>query len=539
MRVAAAFLIASLLALPAAWAFPAGDLPGGSAAPPAGRSAPVIAFTGPAGTLLNYSLVEFWGTTADSDTVALVELSRDGVNWTAATDTGGATPFSTWSCTLWLPEGAHNVTARANDTAGFENRATLEVRIDLTPPILVVERPQKDFLTNQTMLPVAGRTEPGAAVRIGTEAVTVLPDGSFNATTQLVAGSNLVEVRSRDQAGNEAAVTINGFLDAVAPFLNAWATVTLTNRSSVPVFGETELGANVSVAGSDVPVGEYGNFSAGVELSPGLNRVTVSSHDRAGNYNFAIVEVVQDVSPPEVQITGPADRTSVTDPLVEVCGTASDQCGIAGVEMGIDEGNYTLAGGNTSWRGTVRLPAGTHNISVVAFDRAGNSNRTSRSITYVPPAPDLSPPALVIYSPAPGSKTEGHILVRGQVSDPSGVSSVDIGLNNRTWRMAALDEARTTWSANLTLHEGWNTIYVRAFDTRGNNGTSTVSVEYKPPPVAVPLNYITYLIGIIIIIAIVASVVLIFNLWRKWTDEPEPGLGEDEAVVEIPAKGLK
>ena len=539
MKVAAAFLVASLLALQAAWALPAGDLPGGSAAPPAGRGVPAIAFTGPAATLLNHSLVEFRGTTADTDTVVLVEVSRDGVNWTAATDTGGAVPFSNWSCTLWLPEGTHNVTARANDTAGVENRATLEVRIDITAPLLAVEEPRKDFLTNLTMLPVNGRTEPGATVHVGTEAATVLPDGSFNHTTQLVAGTNLVEVRSRDQAGNEAVVAINGRLDAVAPFLNAWATVTLTNKTTVPVFGETEKGANVSVAGSEVPVGVLGNFSAGVELVPGLNQVMVSSHDEAGNYNFAIVEIVLDVAPPEVLITRPTGLEVVRDPLVEVCGTASDQSGITAVQVGVDDGNYSLAGGSTSWRGTVRLPAGTHNISVLVFDRAGNSNRASIPVTYVPPAPDRSPPALVISSPTPGYSAPERIRVSGQVSDPSGVSSVEVSLNNRTWRMATLDEAHSAWSANMTLHEGWNTIYVKAYDKLGNNGTGTVSVEYKAPAVAGPMNYLPYAIGIIIIVLVGIAAYTLFNFWWKRADQPEPGLGEDEAVVEMPAKGLK
>lgn len=539
MKVAAAFLIASFIALPAAWALPAGDAPDGPAAPPAGRGTPAVAFTGPAGTLLNRSLVDFQGTAADTDTVVAVQLSRDGVNWTAATDRGGAVPFSNWSCTLWLPEGTHNVTARANDTAGAEGRATLEVRIDLSPPALEVTSPPGDFLTNITMFPVTGRTEPGAAVRVGADPAAVLPDGSFNATVRLVAGSNLVEVRARDPAGNEAAATINGFLDAVAPFLNAWATVTLTNRTSVPVFGETELGADVSVAGSEVPVGVFGNFSADVELAPGMNRVTVSAHDRAQNYNFAIVEVVQDSVPPGMIIARPANGTAVSDPVVEVCGTASDPSGIAGVQVGVDDQNYTMAGGNTSWRGTARLKEGQNNITVLVFDRAGNSNRGSCAITYTSSAPDLAPPVLVILDPQPDSRAGQRVRVSGQVSDPSGISSVQASLNNRTWRECALNPARSEWSANLSLREGWNTLYVRAFDARGNNVTRTVMVEYVAPPAPAPPDLAPYLIGTAAVLLMAFAVFIAVNFWRKWSDQPEPGLGEDEAVVEIPAKGLK
>jgi hypothetical protein len=539
MRPAAAFLVALTVMLQVIWALPAGDGQDGRVAPAEGRGIPAIAFTEPVAAMLNHSLVGFKGTTSDSDTVARVELSPDGVNWTAATDDGVAVAFSNWSCTLWLPEGTHTVTARANDTKGSEGQTTIGLTIDLSPPVLTVESPRDDFLTNQTMLAVTGRTEAGATLRIGADAVAVQADGVFNASTRLVAGNNLVEVRSRDLAGNEAVVSLKGFLDAVAPILNAWATVTLTNRSSVPVFGETEPGANVTVAGSSVPVGVYGDFSASVDLVPGMNRVTVSTHDRAGNYNFAIVEVVQDVTPPEVVITRPANVTVVNDPDVEVCGTASDQSGITGVQVGVDDQNYTLAGGNISWRGRVRLTEGAHNISVLVYDRAGNPNRTGLGITYISSAPDLAPPTLVVSSPVPGSRSNQRLQVQGQVSDRSGVISVQASLNNRTWRECKLNAARTEWSASLTLRDGWNTVYVRAFDSMGNNGTSTVRVEYVPPAASPPPDYAPFLLGAAIVLLVAFAAYTTINFWRKWSDQPEPGLGEDEAVVELPSKGLK
>jgi hypothetical protein len=539
MRIVSVLLIAALFALPAAWALPSGEGPGGAGPAAPGRALPVVAFTAPSAPLLNHSLVEFRGTVSDIDAVASVELSRDGLNWTAATDEGGAVPFSNWSCTLWLPEGAHNVTARANDTAGNPGEAVLGLAVDLTPPALVVDTPQNGFLTNRSHLPVAGRTEPGASVTVGAEAAAVGPDGAFCATARLNAGSNLVEVRSRDPAGNEAAVTLSGFLDALAPFLNAWATVTLTNRTSVPAFGETEPGSNVTISGAAVLVGQYGNFSAPVELSPGQNRVIVSSHDRAGNYNFAIVDVIQDSVPPGVAIARPANLAVFDRPELEVCGTASDENGIAGVQVGVDDQNYTQAGGNTTWRGTVRLTEGVHTVSVLVFDRAGNSNRASVTVTYVPPAPDTAPPALVIQSPMEESRAAQRIRVIGTVSDPSGISSVQVSLNNRTWRACALSAARTSWSANVSLQNGWNTIYVRAFDTRGNNATRTVTVEYvAPPPKGVP-DFASWALGVLAAVLVAFAVFITINFWRRWSDQPEPGLGEDEAVVEIPPKGLK
>ena len=52
---------------------------------------------------------------------------------------------------------------------------------------------------------LAGRTEPGAILRINGETVTVDADGTFTKTVQFTTeGWNFVEVRATDAWGNEA-----------------------------------------------------------------------------------------------------------------------------------------------------------------------------------------------------------------------------------------------------------------------------------------------------------------------------------------------
>jgi hypothetical protein len=588
-----------------------------------GRSPPVIAFTYPPAGYLNYTSVEFRGTTSDNVTVTLVELSRDnGAHWTTATDTGGASPWSAWSCSLYLPDGAWTIIARANDTAGFENhtamvvitdtvaptigllspspgcvtnapsiaiagwtdpestltidrspvalsggsfnitvalkagwnvwellatdpagnegRESVAVLRDTTPPNLTVLSPRDDFLTNQTQMTVIGQTDPGTAVTVGGAPAAVGPDGRFNGTAALVPGNNIIEVVARDTAGNDAVISVKGFMDNVPPFLNAWAAVTLTNQSSALVFGETEPGSNVSVAGRTVPPGEFGNFSAMVDLATGNNRITVSSHDRAGNYNFAVVEVLQDNIPPELTVLKPSDGEVLNAPSLEVCGTSSDANGIAGIEVGVDDQNYTFAAGNVSWRGMVMVPEGNHTVDVLVYDRTGNSNKTSRRVSYVAPAQDRTPPVITVQYPLAAHVAAKAIDVRGMVFDQSGVSSVQISTDNRTFRSCTLSASRDEWSVAVTLLPGANTFYVRAWDTQGNNATRTLKVDYLPTPSSSPPpNWgLPVLVGVIILAAVVSIYMMVNVLWR-WTDNIEPGLGEDEALIEFPGKGLK
>lgn len=539
MRLLAVFLVASAFLLQAAGAFPAGEAGAGGPESLPGRGDPVLAFTHPTTTLLNYTDVEFRGTTQDTDTIASVRLSTDGLIWTPATDTGGATPFSTWSCTLPLSAGDHMVTARANDTSGSETSISINITIDIEGPPLEVYSPRDNALTNLSIIPVSGMTEPGAVVLVGTESATVETDGSFNGSARLNNGANTLRVTARDGAGNVEGRELRVNLDTIPPWLNAQASDTLTNRSSVTVFGDTEPGSSVMVAEREVPVGEFGSFSTSVPLSPGLNAIPVSSRDRAGNWNFALVEVVMDNVLPEVRISWPEDGAVVYGPMVGVCGTASDQSGITHVQVGVDGLNFTLAGGNTTWAGTVQLPEGEHTIDVLVYDRAGNLNRTELRMTYVSTAPDLQPPVLVINGPQPAVRTRPQLVLDGKVSDQSGVSSVQYSLNNRTWRDCTLNATRTGWSASLTLQEGWTTIYVRASDTKNNSAVSTVTVEYTPPPAAPPPSFVPHVLGAVAVGLVALAIMITYNFWKKWSDQPEPGLGEDEAVIVFPGKGLK
>ena len=84
---------------------------------------------------------------------------------------------------------------------------------------------------------------------------------------------------------------------------------------------------------------------------------------------------------------------------------------------------------------------------------------------------------LKIISPANGTTvTTPSITVTGTASDPSGIESVTVNgalATNETpdW---------STWSAEVTLAEGENTITVIATDGEGLNTTAAVTVRYEP-----------------------------------------------------------
>jgi hypothetical protein len=252
-----------------------------------------------------------------------------------------------------------------------------------------------------------------------------------------------------------------------------------------------------------------------------------------------VVEIFRDVVPPQIIIIRPSDREVLNLTEVEVDGTAEDANGIAGVEVGVDDRNFTFCNGTTTWKGTVRLSEGNHTIQVIAYDRAGNSNRAVRNVSCSPIIPDITPPVLAVSYPVTSEVSSKNIRMRGHVTDPAGVSRVELSTDGSNWRPCTLDAKNGTWQADVGLRTGANRIYIRSHDALGNNATRTLDVSYVPPPEKVGPNFGAVLVPAAVIVAAAVIALLLFFRWKRWTDQPEPGLGEDEALIGFPGKGFK
>ncbi len=503
---------------------------------------PSVLITHPASGYANTTNVDFRGTASDNDAVERIELRIEGrSDWVAASDTGGPAPWSSWSCELELGVGDWVVEARARDRAGLENGTRVSVTVDLTPPPLELSAPPNGLLTNRSPIIVEGSSEPGALVFVGDDPVPLplRPDGGFSANVQLREGANVIVVRARDPAGNEVSRSVRVALDTIAPLINAWASSPLTNLSSVVVFGEAEPGSAVTVGGEAVEVSPIGTFSLRVNLTPGLNRVLVEARDAAGNANIAPVEILLDTKPPTVAIASPEEGAVVMETELEVLGSAEDESGIAAVEIGLDGGSYALAHGNESWRGVVGMEEGNHTIHVRVYDKAGNSREIWRQVVCSPIRPDRTPPVVSLKSPLSAKVREARVRVSGIALDPSGVASVEVSLDGVRWVPCALSPSGEEWWADVTLRTGHNDVIVRAADKLGNSGARVFSLVYEPPEGAPGPNYALLGVAAALAAALVALGGYVYVSWRSWTERPEPGLGEEEAPITMPERGLK
>ena len=220
-----------------------------------------------------------------------------------------------------------------------------------------------------------------------------------------------------------------------------------------------------------------------VTLSPGSNTIYAKATDTSGNpSNQASVTVnyIPPDNPPTISIGYPPNGDTFTTPTITVSGTASDDKGVSKVEVKIGAGSWQLASGTTSWGKQVTLSPGSNTIYAKATDTSGNpSNQASVTVNYIPP--DNPPTISIGYPPNGDTFTTPTITVSGTASDDKGVSKVEVKIGAGSWQLAS---GTTSWSKQVTLSPGSNTIYAKATDTSGNpSNQASVTVNYyiQPP----------------------------------------------------------
>ena len=131
-----------------------------------------------------------------------------------------------------VPGVNKSITITAKYTAGgVTTQATkpvtiLDVPPDTTAPVLTVTTPQDGAFTNNAALIVSGSVNEAATVTIavnsGTPQAVNLSNNSFNASVNLAAGSNAIDITATDLAGNRSSTRRTIICDNTKP------TVTIT-----------------------------------------------------------------------------------------------------------------------------------------------------------------------------------------------------------------------------------------------------------------------------------------------------------------------
>lgn len=215
--------------------------------------------------------------------------------------------------------------------------------------------------------------------------------------------------------------------------------------------------------------------AANIPLVEGQNIIEISATDASGNQTTEVIGVIKDTTYPTVTISSHADGAFVNSEEITLQGVSSDNQGVSEVAWSNGDSQGT-ATGTINWIASdIPLSDGSNNINITVSDTAGN--QTISSITII--RDSVSPTITITSHNDDDLITTNSILLQGTSSDARGVVEVtwSNGANNGT----AI--GTTSWSVpNLPLNGGINNINVTAFDSAGNQKTSSVVITHIAAP---------------------------------------------------------
>ena len=392
-----------------------------------------------------------------------VEVSLDGEAWHAASVNGEMWDFAFNRVT----DGRYDVSVRATDRAGNVGLLTAKgVIVDTMPPPIILET-EVPMATNEPILNLVGRTEPGASIYVGDVLAWPDEEGRFDIEFPLSEGHNPLVIKVQDVAGNWNQSVHSVLLDSTPPKLSLSEPVDglITNDASVTFTGATEEDVTVTVDGTEISVYK-GGFTTDVDMVEGEHLVEVEAVDLAGNIAAIFLTVTVDLTPPALEIESPAEAEfTTTDDSAFIAGRMDediDHLFINGERTEALPGEFAIQ---------VLLSEGENIFTVVVRDAAGNDARTSINIIR-----DTQPPK---YSVDDVVAKDGEILKSG---DDKFSTSDTIVFHMR------VDE-HAFFTIGTETHEGEGQFNIEHTITQGTN-TITIEVADAMSNLADPFTYV-------------------------------------------------
>ncbi len=287
-------------------------------------------------------------------------------------------------------------------------------------------------------------------------------------------------------------VTITSPTNA-ATFSTSTASITVGGTATDNV-GVTQVTWSNSFTGASGTATGTGTWSAaGITLVSGLNTITITARDAAGNLSSDSLGVTYTAPPdttnPTVTLTSPTTGTSFSTAAtsVNLAGTANDNVGVTQVSWSSNKGISGTATGTTNWSAAnVRVVNGANTLTITARDAAGNLGVRTLTVNSTA-ARDQTLPSISISSPTSSGSfttTTNQVSLSGTASDNDLLVSVTWA-NNRGGNGTAtgtVPAQSVNWSVpTVELQPGANTVTVTARDLSGNQRVATLNVTFNAP----------------------------------------------------------
>ena len=461
---------------------------------------------------------------------ASVSPTPDAYGWNnsavTVTFTCSAGSYAIQSCPAAVQvsnQGANQpVTGTVIDVAGNSASTTVNVSIDLTPPVITASAsppPNSNGWNNTPVTVTFTCSDSLSGIATCPTAQTVSTQG----TNQVVSGT------ATDKAGNSATVTTTLNIDLTGPKItasitpqpnsNGWnnspVTVTFTCTAGAAPIATcpgsqtvSTAGANQTITGTVTDVAGLTNSAVSV-INIGLTPPTILASvaptpNRAGWNNqpvtvtFACSDAVSDIAqcPSPVVVSTAGANQVVSGTAINNAGYTATTSVTVSLELagpmitataspapnasGWNNSNVTVTFNCTAGLSpilqcpapqTISAQGSNQSASGIVTDTAGFSATAVYTVKL-----DESPPLINILAPANNSNVNANqVTLQGMVSD--GLS----GVANVTCNGVGATVTNSTFSCTAGLVPGSNNVTVSATDVAGNTGTSMLTVVYSSP----------------------------------------------------------
>ncbi len=255
-----------------------------------------------------------------------------------------------------------------------------------------------------------------------------------------------------------------------------------TNEEAIPIRGETEFGASLTVNGRRVDHGMQDRFRYVARLSTGENVFAFTARDSGGNETTVSRTIVLQEHAPDVQISGiESDELSfvTSTPFLSMNGNTE-----VGAQMALwrfegrdltDSAKVPVRR-NGEFSITRRIAPGESHFVLEAVDRAGNRAQKRIQVTY-----DASPPTLELTTPTMIAGRADTVLIHGE-TEPDAIVMIN-------GEAVAVREG--SFSAVRSVEDGVTLFVVTAEDAAGNRRERNVTVVRDSSPPAAGARVVT------------------------------------------------
>jgi len=458
------------------------------------RTPPIINILMPySGSILNSTEVFIEWNASDMLGIAYYELYLDGI--LVANISVNQTSYM-----INISEGIHNLTVRAIDILGNVATDTIEITVDITPPIIHILKPLNTSIFNMSNIVIVWNSSDNLSgidhyeIFLDSDIIlSEIPSEQTNCSLYLEEGRHIIAIWAVDKAGNKNVCVLEISVDKTPPlpWILSPTNNTVYNVSSINVtwtLSDDAVWYCVIIDGKILYNGSETRYYA--ILEDGKHTIVVRAKDKAGNIGYSMVIITVDTMPPIIHILCPKGRY-LNESVVNVSWNIVEQ-NIKFVQLRINHGEW-VAVDDTYY--VLKLEDGEYIVEIRVVDAAGHVAMDEVYFTV-----DTSPPTITILEPKNNSFSENStISIKISVEDNYGIHGVFIETNS-SWKRIYGN------TINVELREGTNIISIKAVDKAGNSRIICLIVIYEPEKEKRSSGFVEIIILIGVMVLLIAIV---------------------------------